>query len=276
MVGQNDVKMVIPKPPVALVVGGSSGIGQEVAIRLCCEGYRVYNLSRTQFHGEGVRSVSVDVSKSGELRAAIERIGNEEGRIDLLVYSAGFSLLAPVEYARAEDYRYLFEVNYFGAVEGIQAVLPFLLPKRGKIILVGSVACELPIPFHGFYCSSKAALCMLAREANGELRKKGIKVSVVLPRGTATNFSFRRRVYREEECGEYALSVKRAQAALLNEEQGGKAPAFVAERVLKAVKRGNPPVVCTVGASGGLLYRLARLLPVRFIDLFTAKKFHQK
>ena len=123
--------------------------------------------------------MTADAAREGELRRAILDIGTECGNLDLLVYSAGFSMAAPIEYAAAGDYRYLFEVNYFGAVEAMKVALPFLKKRGGRMILIGSMGGELPVPFDAFYSSSKAALAMLAREADMELRPVGVRVSAI-------------------------------------------------------------------------------------------------
>lgn len=122
----------------AVIVGASSGIGKEVALKLSGRGWRVYNLSRTPLSSERVKTMTADAAREGELRRAILDIGTECGNLDLLVYSAGFSMAAPIEYAAAGDYRYLFEVNYFGAVEAMKAALPFLKKRGGRMILIGS------------------------------------------------------------------------------------------------------------------------------------------
>ena len=123
----------------AVIVGASSGIGKEVALKLSGRGWRVYNLSRTPLSSERVKTMTADAAREGELRRAILDIGTECGNLDLLVYSAGFSMAAPIEYAAAGDYRYLFEVNYFGAVEAMKAALPFLKKRGGRMILIGSM-----------------------------------------------------------------------------------------------------------------------------------------
>lgn len=107
--------------------------------------------------------MTADAAREGELRRAILDIGTECGNLDLLVYSAGFSMAAPIEYAAAGDYRYLFEVNYFGAVEAMKAALPFLKKRGGRMILIGSMGGVLPVPFDAFYFSSKASQCLRAR-----------------------------------------------------------------------------------------------------------------
>ncbi len=260
----------------AVVVGASSGIGRETALRLLSKGYRVYNVSRTPFKGDRIKSFSADAALEGEIARAVKSAGDEAGAIDLFVYSAGFSMAAPIEYAKSGDYRYLFEVNYFGAVEALRAAAPFLKRRGGRAILVGSLGGDMPIPYDSFYSSSKAALCMLAREADMELRPHGVRVSALLPAGTATDFTYNRKVYGEEESLGYSPSVKKASAALANMEQGGMSPSLVAEAVLKLSAKRNPPPVSSVNGKYNFLRYVNKMLPERVTDWFVRKKFNQR
>ncbi len=260
----------------AVIVGASSGIGRETALKLASKGYRVINISRTPFKGERVRTVTADAAQEGELTKSIMQIGDEFGSIELLIYSAGFSMAAPLEYAKSGDYRYLFEVNYFGAIEAIKAAAPFLKKRGGRVVLVGSLGADAPIPFDSFYSSSKAALSMLAREADLELRSQGVRVSVLLPGGTATDFTYSRRIYGSEESLSYAPSVKRASAALANMEQGGMNPSLVAAAIIKLAERSNPPPVSVAGGKNGMKHFMYKLMPERVTDWFVRKKFNQK
>lgn len=260
----------------AVVVGGSSGIGRETALKLAAKGFQVFNVSRTAFKGDRVRTITADAAQEGELAKAIRGIGEECGAIDLLVYSAGFSMAAPLEYARSGDYRYLFEVNYFGAIEALRAAAPFLKKRGGRAVLVGSLGGDMPIPYDCFYSSSKAALAMLAREADLELRTRGVRVSALLPGGTATDFTYSRRIYGEEESLSYSPSVKKASAALANIEQGGMSPSLVAEAIVKLAEKKNPPPVAVAGGMNGFARYLYKALPERVTDWFVRKKFNQK
>ena len=260
----------------AVIVGASSGIGRETALKLSARGFRVFNVSRTQFKGERVRSITADAAQEGELSKAIHGIGEECDGIDLLIYSAGFSMAAPLEYAKSGDYRYLFEVNYFGAIEALRAATPYLKKRGGRAVLVGSIGGDMPIPYDSFYSSSKAALTMLAREADVELRARGVRVCALLPGGTATDFTYSRRIYGEEESLNYAPSVKKASAALANIEQGGMNPSLVAEAIIKLAEKKNPPPVSVAGGMNGFTRYMYKLLPERLTDWFVRKKFNQK
>ena len=206
---EKSTNRMVEKAPykTAVVVGASSGIGREAALQLAAKGYRVINISRTPFKGEKVKSISADAAQEGELQRAIADAA-EHGGIDLLIYSAGFSMSAPLEHAKSGDYRYLFEVNYFGAIEALKAALPYLKKRGGRAVLVGSLGGDIPIPYDGFYSASKAALVMLAREANMELKGRGVRVSALIPGGTATDFTYNRMIYKEEAT-DYEGNVKR-------------------------------------------------------------------
>lgn len=185
-------------------------------------------------------------------------------------------MAAPIEYAKSGDYRYLFEVNYFGAVEALRAALPYLKKRNGRAIFVGSLGGDVPIPYDSFYSSSKAALCMLAREADVELRERGVRVSALLPGGTSTDFTYSRRIYGEEESLHYAPSLKKASAALANMEQGGMNPSLVAEAIVKLAVRKNPPPVAVAGGANGFARFLSKVLPERVTDWAVRRKFNQK
>ncbi len=266
----------MPARKTAVIVGASSGIGRETALRLLARGFRVYNISRTPFKGERVKTLRADAAIEGEIGEAVKSAGNEAGAIDLFVYSAGFSMAAPIEYARSGDYRYLFEVNYFGAVEALRAAAPFLKRRGGRAILVGSLGGGMPIPYDSFYSSSKAAIEMLAREADIELRPHGVRVCALLPGGTSTDFTYSRRVYGEEESLSYAPSVKKASAALANMEQGGMNPSLVADAVMKLAEKHNPPPVSAAGRKNNFLRFAAKVLPERMTDWMVRKKFNQR
>lgn len=258
----------------AVVVGGSSGIGYETCLRLVNRGWSVVNISRTPCNIAKVINFAADAAAGSALSDAIAKAA-EKYDIAALVYSAGFSMAAPIEYAREKDYRYLFDVNFFGALQSMQAVIPLFKNKGGRIVLVGSLGGDFPICFDSFYSSSKAALEMFARAAYSELRPYGIKVTGLLPGGTATNFTKKRKVYTEEENKSYSPSVNRAVAALANMEQSGMKPEVVAETIYNILIEDKPPVIKICGAKNTVLRLAARVMPERLTLKINERMFHQ-
>lgn len=261
--------------PAAVVVGGSSGIGLEVAQALLSKGYAVVNISRSVAKNERLRNITADITQGEELEHALQAAGAEYGNISLLVYSAGFSMAAPVEFARETDIRYLFEVNYFGALRAVRGVLPYMKKQGGKIFLVGSLSSLYPVPFDSFYSSAKAALDMLVKGARTELRRYGITLTAVQPGGTSTSFTFKRKVYPDEENGEYAKDVHKAVAALGNMEQGGMDPQVVAGEIVAQALRANPAVTFATGGKNKVYRMMERLLPEKVAEYFNNKRYNQ-
>lgn len=258
----------------AVIVGGSSGIGCETCLRLANRGWNVINISRTPCKSAKVRNISADVVAGSTFTDAITSVGKKHG-IDVLVYCAGFSMAAPIEYAKESDFRYLFDVNFFGALKAMQAAIPFMKGKGGRIVLVGSLGGDVPIVFDAFYSASKAALETLAREAYSELKPYNIKVTAFLPGGTATGFTSKRKVYSDDESKTYAKSLNRAVAALADMEQKGMSPAEVAEDIYAVLLADKPPVVKASGFKNSAYRIMSHVMPEKVTLYFNGRAYGQ-
>lgn len=259
-----------------VIVGASSGIGYETALRLLGRGYSVSNISRTPCNLERVSNFKADVSAGSSLEKAIGDAAAERGNeLYALVYCAGFSMAAPIEYAAEKDYRYLFDVNYFGAVRAIQSAVPFMKKRGGRIVLVSSMGGLFPVAFDSFYSSSKAAVDMLVKSAALELEPYGIRVCSVQPGGTSTAFTFKRKVYGDAENKEYAEKVKLAASALADMEQGGMSAGEVARSVADAVCGKNPPLLLQCGGWNKFCAVAKRVLPDKATQYINKKVYKQ-
>ena len=258
----------------AIVVGGSSGIGCETVFRLTQGGWKVFNISRTPCINIKVNNICADVACGDDAYCGIRNVCRSDGA-DLLVYCAGCSMAAPLEYAREEDFRYLFEVNFFGALRSVQAVVPYMKRSGGRIVLVGSLGGDIPIVFDSFYSASKAALEMLARGADQELGPYGIRVTAVLPGGTATGFTYKRKIYSDDESGSYAEDLGRAVRSLAEMEQRGMQASAVAGDIYRVINSADPPLVKTCGVKNAVYRALSRVLPEKFVLHMTEKRYGQ-
>ena len=147
-------------PTIALVTGASSGIGEATAKRLALAGYKVYGTSRRRASA-GQRSfemLPLDVTSDESVEAAVRELIRAEGRIDLLVNNAGFSIApAGAEESSIEQARSIFETNFFGVLRMTRAVLPHMRHQgSGRIINIGSVLGFLPAPYMALYCRNQA------------------------------------------------------------------------------------------------------------------------
>ncbi len=258
----------------AIVVGGSSGIGCETCLRLANRGWNVINVSRTPCKNAKIKNMIADVAAGSTLTDVINMVGEKYG-IDALIYSAGFSMAAPIEYAKESDYRYLFDVNFFGALKAMQAVIPYMKDRGGRIVLVGSIGGEVPILYDSFYSASKSALEMLVREAYYELKPYGIKVTALLPGGTATGFTFKRKVYSDDENKTYAQSLNKAVAALADIEQTGMSPAEVAEDICEVVYADKPPVIRACGFKNSAYRIMSHVMPEKLTLYFNDRVYRR-
>ena len=225
---------------VAVVTGASSGIGEATARELAWRGAAVVLVARSGeklavlergISASGGRAVSVptDVSDVGSVRTMVERAVDEFGGVGVLVNNAGLGLSGRVAELRAEDLRYVFEVNLIGALNCIQAVLPHMSPG-GRIINVSSVVGKRAIPKVGGYCATKSALNALTDALRVEVAGKGVTVTSVYPGTTSTAFKENSRRTGDEERGW---------------RPGGVTPEKVAEKIARAAEKGDRDVYVT-------------------------------
>src|SRR5918995_2939272 len=159
---------------IALVTGASSGIGEATAERLAKAGYKVYGTSRrgAQAGKQSFDMIALDVTSDESVAAAIQQVMQLEGRIDLLVNNAGFSV-APggAEESSTEQAQSIFDTNFFGIVRMTRAVVPHMRHQgSGRIINIGSVLGFLPAPYMALYAATKHAIEGYSESLDHELR----------------------------------------------------------------------------------------------------------
>lgn len=188
---------------VAIVTGGSRGIGRGVVEALLGEGWRVRFCSRSpksveeaerELAGRGfVSGEAVDVRKQEEVDAFVERVRKEEGRIDCLVNNAGLGIFAAVDELTGEQWREVIETNLSGCFYFLRAVSPIMKSQgSGWIFNIASLAGKNPIPGGGAYNASKFGLIGLSEASMLDLRPHGVRVAAILPGSVDTGFSHRR------------------------------------------------------------------------------------
>ena len=251
-----------------VIIGGATGIGLSLIRRLMNDpDYRITSIARETCDVEGVTNIVADVTDDKTIVRAIA----ESGKIDTLVYCAGISLAAPVEYAKKADIKNIFDVNIISAILCIKAALPALCEsERPKIVLLSSSGSIAPIAYDSFYSATKAGLNALAMALRLECPK--IKCSAVIVPGTQTLFSFRRKIY--DDCGDYNDTLKSAAKALQNIEQSGYSVDYVSSQIINILEKRNPPPVCTVGCMNKVMLGLYKILPWR-LKLYALEKIYR-
>jgi short-subunit dehydrogenase len=244
----------------AVVTGGSSGIGLATAKALARAGARVVlvargaarleaaarEVRRDAGHDGPVLALPCDVADADLVRVMADRVLDEAGTPDLLVSNAGIGHWAPVAQMPLERIRAVLEVNFFGAVHCTKAFLPVMLARgQGTLVFVSSGFGAIPFPNTAAYCASKHALNGFAGAVRAEVEPLGVRVLLVLPGVTRTAF-FEANAYPAEVLTHHLL-------------QRAVPPERVAARIVGAVIRKRRRLV--VGGLQDLGLRLVGALP---------------
>jgi len=174
---------------IALVTGGSSGIGLATAQRFVKEGAYVYITGRRQAEldkavktigGAQVKAVRADSSNLPDLDRLFDQIKKEKGRLDVVFANAGGGSLAPLGAITEEQYDQTFNINVKGLLFTVQKALP-LIPNGGSIILNASIVSIKGMAAFSVYSATKAAVRSFARGWTTDLKDRGIRVNVISP-----------------------------------------------------------------------------------------------
>jgi len=261
---------------IALVTGASSGIGEATAQRLVTAGYRVFGTSRKGAPA-GTRAfemLPLDVTSDASVAAVITDVMRLAGRIDLLVNNAGFSIApAGAEESSLDQARSIFDTNFFGIVRMTRAVAPHMRRQGGgRIINIGSVLGFLPAPYMALYAATKHAIEGYSESLDHELRTRGIRVSVIEPGYTKTQFDAH-LLEADSMIDEYrevrAAVGKRLQQSMAAADD----PGIVAEIVLQAAAAPHPKLRYTAGRLASRLRWLRKLAPAGVMDAGIRRNF---
>jgi NAD(P)-dependent dehydrogenase (short-subunit alcohol dehydrogenase family) len=173
---------------IALVTGGSSGLGLATAKRLALEGATVYITGRRQQEldkatgeiGHGAKAIRGDIAIAGDLDRIFSIIADHSGRLDILFANAGsgeFAALGSITEAHFDKY---FGINVKGTLFTVQKALP-LMPAGSAIVINGSITSIKGAPTFSVYAATKAALRSFARTWASDLKGRDIRVNVVAP-----------------------------------------------------------------------------------------------
>lgn len=231
-----------------LITGASSGIGKASAGLFADRGWNVVATMRNPDDGvdladrDSVLVTRLDVLDSASIAAAVDAGLARFGGIDVLLNNAGYGAYGPLEATPMSVIRRQFDVNLFGLVETIQAVLPTMRAQRsGVIINVSSVGGRITYPLGTLYHGSKWAVEGLSEALHFELGALGIRVKIVEPGGVNTDFGGRSFVFTTNpELTDYQPLVDMAAAALQQgTPSGNQEPEGVAEVIFTAATDGT-------------------------------------
>jgi NAD(P)-dependent dehydrogenase (short-subunit alcohol dehydrogenase family) len=263
---------------VALVTGASSGIGAQTARALHEAGFVVHGAARRvdrmrELAEAGVRTLSMDVTDDASLRAGVDAVLAESGRIDLLVNNAGYGSYGAVEDVPLSEARAQFEVNVFGAAALIAQVLPGMRERRsGTIVNISSMGGRIHTPMGAWYHATKFALEALSDSLRLEVAPFGIRVVVVEPGAIRTEWGqiAADNLRAVSGDGPYADLAERTARTLADSSRPDATlvsdPSVIARTVVRAAMARRPRTRYAVGAGAKPLILGRTLLPDRAFD----------
>ena len=258
---------------VALVTGGSSGIGLAAARALRDRGLTVFIVSRRPFTEKGLHHLCADVADERQCAEAVEAVLRKAGRLDLLVNCAGFGISGAVEFTEPAEAKKQMEVNFFGCVNMTRAALPHMRQRgSGRIVNISSVAAPAAIPFQAYYSASKAAINAWTAALANELRPYGVSVTAVQPGDIKTGFTAaREKSVAGDEA--YGGRISKSVAKMERDEQNGMDPAKAGAYIAKIAMKQHPKPVYTIGFGYKAICVLLKLLPSRLANWAIGKLY---
>ncbi len=237
---------------VVFISGASTGFGRSISKFLSSNGFRVYGTSRNpEQHPdfEGLELLKYDLTSFNDSKKLIKRVLSVEGKIDVLINNAGSGFAGPIEEISIKDAKKLFDINFFGHIDLIQAVLPSMRSnKNGLIVNITSIAGYNNIPFGSIYCASKYSMECLGASLNMEVKDFGIRVVNIAPGDYKTKI-FDKGIKLELNTNSvyYKKYKKFTEVSKYNMDTQSRDPIEVSKLILKIINSSNPRIHYKVG-----------------------------
>lgn len=255
---------------VVFITGASSGIGRSIGEYLNIKGYKVYGTSRNpqKIKDSKIALVALDVLDSTSISKGIEEVIQKEGKIDVLINNAGKGIMGAMEDTPIDEIKAGFATNFFGPIEVMKAVLPFMRNQsQGLIINVSSLAGYSGLPFRSIYSSSKGALELLTESVSMEVKNFGINVVSVAPGSFATNIASGRYYTPVLENSAYKEAYSKNLTVSDEYVNQGLNPIVMAKAIHKIIETKKPKLHYKIGAfMERFSVVLKRILPDRVYE----------
>ena len=268
-----------------LITGSSTGIGKECALYFHKKGWQVVATMRnpetrtTELHGiENIDLIHLDVTNIDSIRSAIAYAKEKFGTIDVIVNNAGYAVLGLFEATNREQAESQFNTNVFGPLDVIREVIPVLREQKcGIIINTTSVGGRIAVPMYSLYNSTKWALEGFSEALSYELRPFNIKVKVVEPGFTKTDFYGRSMdITTKEGLEMYDAYVSTTQKNLEKPAKKGSHPSVIAKTIFKAASDGSWKFRYPTGAGARYILLMRKCLPDRLFRFVLRMNMSQK
>jgi NAD(P)-dependent dehydrogenase (short-subunit alcohol dehydrogenase family) len=239
-----------------LITGCSTGFGREIAREVLAAGHSAVVTARrseavqdlADEFGDRALAVALDVTDADQIAEAVSAAENAFGGVDVLVNNAGHGYLSAVEEGEDAEVRKLFDVNYFGAVNMIKAVLPAMRARgSGHIVNISSMTGLVANPPNAYYSSTKFALEAVTEALATEVRPLGIKVTAIEPGAFRTDWATRSMKESATPIAAYTDVAARKDLIKQFADHLPGDPKKVAEAVLMVTELDEPPLRLLLG-----------------------------
>jgi NAD(P)-dependent dehydrogenase (short-subunit alcohol dehydrogenase family) len=261
---------------VAIITGSSSGIGYATSLMLARNGFYTYASVRNINKSASIQSIAdaeklplksiqLDVTDDSSVKAAVEKIVSEQGRIDVLVNNAGYGLFGAFEDLSLDEIKAQFETNFFGVIRTTQHVLPIMRNGIGGgiIVNVSSVNGHVPFPVISAYVATKFALEGLSESIAYELEPFGIKVILIEPGAIGSGFMkgsvMSKRALDPKSA--YFEFVRKIRYKISSDHENATQPEEVAMTIGQAILSEKPEFRYVVGSDAVTLMRARKNMP---------------
>ncbi len=270
---------------IIFITGATRGIGRETVLYFARRGWRVFGCGRNEEKIEEVNALAkkeklsidifrMDVTSATEIESGVRQImeATDGYGVDVLVNNAGYQELCPIEDLSIEGWRRQFEVNVFPFIEMVRAFAPKMRErKQGRIINLASIAGRATFPMYGPYSASKHAIEAISDALRMEVKRFGIKVSIIEPGPMITNINitgYANLAKNRPEKTAYAHYYDAGPKMLDRIEKNSYPAIWVSEKIWKAATSANPRQRYGVTRIWWAVVFLKKFLPGRLQDYF--------
>lgn len=238
---------------VILITGTTSGFGKLIAEGLVKKGHRVYGTHLPNFDADrdafGFPMLELDITDDTSVDRCVTRLIEAEGRIDVLINNAGVSIAGALEDTEVDEARWQMEVNFFGPLRMIRAVLPHMRSQGGgRILTTGSMGGHVGLPYQSIYSAAKYALEGVNEALRLELSGSGIDAAVVCPGDFNTGFTAARVYTRNAHSATHAEQLAITMGVAEEDERNSPPPRMVADLYVGLVDKPRLKVRYFVGS----------------------------
>lgn len=245
---------------IVLLTGSSSSLGQELIDKLSANNFIVYagsrDIKKIVVNNKKVFSVKLDTINDKDCEQIVEKIIKKEGKIDVLINVAGYSISGPTIDFTPQDFLNILNTNVVGAFRLIRQVVPYMKKnKAGKIINITSLSGLVAFPNFGLYSSSKFALEALGLSLSYELAKDNISVTNIAPGAIKSEIVEKSKI--NHKTAREKFKILDFLLSMVTKQE-------ISDRTLQIIENSNPPASVILGTDAKIIYLLHKLLPSYF------------